>query len=91
MISPLLCLFTCVIVLYCVIALMSRPTKISPDIVGSKLDLGTQLIKPKESILYALGIGFSTGTQALKQIHSIQTISNLHTSLTKDFQVACLL
>lgn len=45
---------------------MSRPSKISPEIIGLKTDLGTYNLSHKEFILYALGIGFSTGTQPLK-------------------------
>lgn len=38
-----------------------RPQKIDPEIIGSKLKLGTYSLDHKGFILYALGIGFSTG------------------------------
>ena len=40
---------------------MSRPAKIDPKIIGHKVDLGTYTLDSKGFILYALGIGFSTG------------------------------
>ena len=40
---------------------MSRPDKIDSKIIGHKVDLGTYSLDSKGFILYALGIGFSTG------------------------------
>ena len=40
---------------------MSRPEKIDPNIIGNKVQLGTYSLDHKGFILYALGIGFSTG------------------------------
>ena len=39
---------------------MSRPDKISPNIIGHKVNLGTYDVNHKDFILYALGIGFSS-------------------------------
>lgn len=44
---------------------MNRPDKISPDIIGHKVDLGTYSLDSRGFILYALGIGFSTGTSTI--------------------------
>lgn len=44
---------------------MSRPKKILPEIIGHKVDLGTYSLSHKDLILYALGIGFSTGCHCL--------------------------
>lgn len=44
---------------------MSRPTKITPNAIGRKVELGTYTLNHKDFILYALGIGFSTGTPFL--------------------------
>lgn len=41
---------------------MSRPQKISPEIIGSKVQLGTYCLDHNQFILYALGIGFSRGS-----------------------------
>ena len=44
---------------------MSRPQKIDPKIFDKKTELGTFNLNHKNFILYALGIGFSTGTALL--------------------------
>jgi hypothetical protein len=46
---------------------MSRPQKISPEIIGSKMNVGTFCLQPNNFILYALGIGFSRGTASESQ------------------------
>lgn len=44
---------------------MSRPEKIDPKILESNVELGTYSLNHKNFILYALGIGFSTGIATL--------------------------
>lgn len=66
---------------------MSRPAKISPSIIGHKIDLGTYTLTHKDFILYALGIGFSRGISLLKQILLTRVTLNTLMNLTKNFQV----
>lgn len=69
---------------------MSKPDKILVDkALGLKNELGKFTLNHKNFILYALGIGFSTGFTTLTQIHTRKKISNSPMNITTASHVDC--
>lgn len=63
---------------------MSRPDKILADkAIGLKEEVATAQLKHTDFILYALGIGFSTGFFFLIKILIVSKISDIPMSMMK--------
>lgn len=68
---------------------MSKPDKILADkAIGFKNDLGKITLNHKNFILYALGIGFSTGLSPFMQTPTRRRTSNTPTNIMTNFPVS---